>query len=34
MEFNQAYDPFRALGVSWQLIKKAPLPLLVGGPCW
>lgn len=31
MEFNQAYDPFRALGVSWQLIKKAPLPLLVGG---
>src|SRR5262245_49210776 len=31
MEFNQAYDPFRALQTSWQLIKKAPLPLLVGG---
>jgi hypothetical protein len=31
MEFNQAFDPFRALQVSWQAVKKAPLPLLVGG---
>jgi len=31
MEFNQAYDPFRALQTSWQAVKQAPLPLLVGG---
>src|SRR5262245_13246708 len=31
MEFNQAYDPFRALQTSWQALKKAPLPLSVGG---
>jgi len=31
MEFNQAYDPFRALQTSWQALKKAPLPLIIGG---
>lgn len=31
MEFNQAYDPFRALQTSWQALKKAPLPLMIGG---
>ena len=31
MEFNQAYDPFRALQTFWQALKKAPLPLIVGG---
>ena len=31
MEFNEAYDPIRALKSSWQLLKQAPLPLIVGG---
>jgi len=31
MDFNVAYDPFRALQTSWQALKKAPLPLIVGG---
>jgi hypothetical protein len=31
MQFNEAYDPIRALQSSWALLKQAPLPLLVGG---
>ncbi|MFN0009457.1 MAG: hypothetical protein ACKVXR_16285 [Planctomycetota bacterium] len=31
MDFNQAYDPFRALQTSWRALKKAPLPLMIGG---
>jgi hypothetical protein len=31
MEFNQAYDPFRALSSSWKALAQAPLPLLIGG---
>ena len=31
MEFNQAYDPIRALQTSWQLIRQSPLPLIIGG---
>lgn len=31
MEFNQAYDPFRALQTSWKALKQAPLPLIIGG---
>ena len=31
MEFNEAYDPFRALQTSWRAIKQAPLPLIIGG---
>lgn len=31
MHFNQAYDPFRALGSAWKLLRVAPLSILVGG---
>jgi hypothetical protein len=31
MHFKQAYDPFRALGSAWEVIKKAPAAMLVGG---
>ena len=31
MEFNRAFDPFRALQSSWKAFVQAPLPLLVGG---
>lgn len=31
MSFAEAYDPFRALGEAWQMLRKAPLALLIGG---
>jgi hypothetical protein len=31
MEFNVAFDPFRAIRASWAAVKQAPLPLLLGG---
>jgi len=31
MDFRQAFDPFRALGVSYRLLRRAPLTLLLGG---
>ena len=31
MSFAEAYDPFRALGEAWQMLRKAPLGLLIGG---
>lgn len=31
MSFSEAYDPFRALGEAWKLLRKAPLVLLLGG---
>jgi len=31
MEFNQAYDPIRALQVAWKVLSRSPLPILVGG---
>jgi hypothetical protein len=31
MEFHQALDPIRSLKAAWQLLKQAPLTLLVGG---
>ncbi len=31
MHFREAYDPFRSLSRSWDLLWKAPLVLLIGG---
>ena len=31
MDFATAYDPFRALRTAWELLKKAPATVLVGG---
>lgn len=31
MEFNRAFDPFRALECAWKAFVRSPLPLLVGG---
>lgn len=31
MHFEQAYDPFRTLGVSWKLLWKGPVTLFLGG---
>ena len=31
MNFATAYDPFRALKAAWELLKKAPATILVGG---
>lgn len=31
MEFNQAFDPIRALQSAWKVLAQAPLPILVGG---
>jgi hypothetical protein len=31
MEFNQAFDPIRALQSAWKALAQAPLPLIVGG---
>ena len=31
MEFNEAYDPIRALQSSWKALAQAPLPLILGG---
>jgi hypothetical protein len=31
MEFNRAFDPFRALQSAWKALAQAPLPILVGG---
>ena len=32
MHFNEAFDPFRALKCSWQVVKRAPLIALVASP--
>jgi hypothetical protein len=31
MEFGRAYSPFRALSVAWQLMRRAPATLFLGG---
>ncbi len=31
MEFNRAFDPFRALQSAWKAFAQSPMPLLVGG---
>jgi hypothetical protein len=31
MHFNEAYDPFRALKSSWEILKAAPASILIGG---
>jgi hypothetical protein len=31
MEFNRAFDPFRALQSAWKAFVQSPMPLLVGG---
>lgn len=31
MRFRDAYDPFRALGGAWTLIRRAPATILTGG---
>lgn len=31
MRFRDAYDPFRALGGAWTLIRRAPAAMLTGG---
>ncbi len=31
MQFEQAFDPFRAISASWDILKRAPLAIFVGG---
>ena len=31
MDFNQAFDPIRAFGAAWKILKRAPVAILVGG---
>ena len=31
MEFGRAYSPVRALKVAWQLVRRAPATMLLGG---